>query len=358
MPSDGVFQISTHLLRQYLRAGRPQTGEDILADHFIGLEPGAAEIIRFVLHLRSNPRTRRSMQTVRWQWQAERSGAKAAKWMTELCHEVMAMWRQWRRMAFPTLPLVFDPDLTESLSRANRRRIGYTGSVIPDLPSLARQAITAWDKTVADMRGQQVVLWLDNWYCERYGTNPAQPVASTDLSALAFLILSTADDSPASHTRSHSLPPYAGHVSMLHLTIRVPTVAAEVTSSLQDLIKKVQKLVRRPPARTVVRVPLDIDRPARPSLQWRPLTVTEKRVSTNTELLLVLQDLRPLRESTGNVVPLLVDEKVHYAVTRMLLAKSFRPWDLRTWLAGLPLLYGVCLVLCFSHCLHVHNYTA
>ena len=343
MPADGVFEVRTALLRQYLLSGRPQTGEDILADHFIGLEPGAAEVIRFILHLRSNPRTRRSMETVRWQWHQERTGGRAARWLAELCQQVMAMWRQWRRMAFPTLPLVVEHDLTHSLSRANRRRLGWTGAVTAELPSLAKQATAAWDKMMADLRDQQVVVWLDNWYCERYGANPAQPVASTDLSALAVLILSTADDRPASHTRSHSLPPYSGHVSMLHLTIRVPTVAAEVTSSLRELIQKVAKLARRPPGRTSIRVPLDIDRPARPSLHWRPLTLTEKRVSTNTELFLVLQDLLPLRTRTGNVVPVLVDEKVHYAVTRMLLARSFRSWDLRGWLSGMPLLYGVCL---------------
>ena len=43
-----------------------------------------------------------------------------------------------------------------------------------------------------------------------------------------------------------------------------------------------------------IRVPLDETRDARQSLQWRPLTLSENRVSESTELLHVLQELLEL----------------------------------------------------------------
>ena len=108
------------------------------------------------------------------------------------------------------------------------------------------------------------------------------------------------------------------------------------------LSSKVVALMQSPPHRAHVRVPLDISRPQRPRLQWRPLTLSENRVSANVELLDLLGDIRGLKDHTGNVMPLLVDEKVHYTIVRMMVAQPYRQWDMRSWLTDIPLLYGVC----------------
>jgi hypothetical protein len=90
-----------------------------------------------------------------------------------------------------------------------------------------------------------------------------------------------------------------------------------------------------------VRVPLDLQRPARKSLQWRALTLSEYRVSANAELLHVLGDVRALQAHSGLDMPLLVDEKVHYAISRLLYSQPFGELDGAAWLRRVPMLYGV-----------------
>lgn len=235
-----------------------------------------------------------------------------------------------------------DEDLSQRLPRHTQRQLTYTGSVESNMPTLASQATQTWDGLMREMRHSQVVVWLDNWYCERYGVDPERPVTSTDLSAVAVLVLSSADLRPADRTRSHSLPQYQGSPNLHHLTIRVDQVAEDVCEALDALNAKVDELMQHPPQRTHIRVPLDIQRPSRPSLRWRPLTLSENRVSTNVELLQVINDLLQVRDHTANVLPLLVDEKVHYAILRMQLARSYSSWYIRGWMKDVPVLYGVC----------------
>ena len=59
------------------------------------------------------------------------------------------------------------------------------------------------------------------------------------------------------------------------------------------------------------------------------------------ELLEVLEGVRQLQQHCGQVTPLLVDEKVHYSILKMLYSKGWQRWDLRGWLGQVPLLYGL-----------------
>ena len=90
-----------------------------------------------------------------------------------------------------------------------------------------------------------------------------------------------------------------------------------------------------------IRVPLDIRRLGRPPRQWRPLSLSENRVGTNVELVAVLEDARRLQRRTGGSLPFLVDEKVHYAVMRMMHSPLLGSVDMLAWLHRVPLVYGV-----------------
>ena len=89
-----------------------------------------------------------------------------------------------------------------------------------------------------------------------------------------------------------------------------------------------------------MRVPLDVRREQRRSLQWRALALSSDRVSAAAELLAVLDDVRAAQAHVGVDVPLLVDEKVHYSVCRLLYSQPFAGWDVAQWLRAVPLLYG------------------
>ena len=59
------------------------------------------------------------------------------------------------------------------------------------------------------------------------------------------------------------------------------------------------------------------------------------------ELLSVLQDVRVIQEHSGNVLPLLVDEKIHYAINKLMYSVTFKDYNVPSWLAQVPLEYGV-----------------
>ena len=321
---------------------------------FLGMEPGAGELLKFCLQLRGNPRTRRSEHAVRGEWRMVHGGRAASKWFTSLAEHCFGAFRQWRKFGFPWAARLEDEGLSQKLSKRDRSKLKYTGAVKPRLPALNVQAADAFRALRDELVGKQALVWLDNWYCERYGTDPLQPVMSTDVTAVAVLLLDSADDRPAARTRSHDLPTFRGHVGLLHLTMRVEEVANEVNITLVRMLKRVQEVTATPWSGTAIRVPLDIQRPARRALHWRPYSLSELRVSSNVELTHLLADLLALQERTGHVLPLLVDEKVHYAISRMLLSRGFNPWDVKGWLHRVPLLYGVWPELTNTGRLHTH----
>ena len=166
------------LLRYYLRTARVENGFSILDDCFHSREPGAIQMVMFALNLRGNIRTRRSLHTVRTEWrqQGRANPPAAARWYTALAPQGMGMFRQWHRMAYPLAAVTVDTTLQQRLTRSVRRMLGYAGVVKVKLPTLGDQARVAVQDLRTQMRGQLAVMWVDNWYWERYSTNPsAQP---------------------------------------------------------------------------------------------------------------------------------------------------------------------------------------
>ena len=339
---DGDFVQQMVIVRHYLRNGRPESGSDILDDAFQAAELGALEIVRFCLQLRANVRTRRQLSVVAMQWRLVRVGGHPAKrWYTALCKHVLGQFRQWRQYAYPMQPRQHDPSLSQRLSRSVRRQLGYTGAVQVEMATLAEQATVAAEELWESVRGKQCLIWIDNWYCERYGTNPDRSNLSTDLTALAVLILSSTADTPAARTRSHTLPDFRGHVSLHHMTLRVDAVDLDVRDTLRALMRKVEDVLSVALHGSWLRVPLDLQRPERRTLQWRALSVSQDRVSANVELVRVMADVLTLRDHTGGVLPMVVDEKVHYTLLRMMHSRLFGDYDVAGWLQHVPLLYGV-----------------
>ena len=343
----GDLVLRLELLRQYLGSTAADSGEALLNDAFLAREVGAQSILVLLLATRGNPRTRRSLGTVCAEWRrlqrlrSRGEPCKPAVWYSTLVKHAFGMLRQLRAFGFPRRAPSGERPLTDRLARSVRRELGYTGAVKVELPTLRVRAAQACRETWAALRDQQVVLWVDNWYLERYGTNPARPVTSQDVTAMGVLLLSSTADTPAQATRSHRLRPFPGHVPLLTLTIRVPGVAGEVETALSQLVHRVADLVATALQAAWIRVPLDVVRPRRESLQWRSLTLSENRVSANRELLEVLLDIRGFQAHTRLDAPLLVDEKVHYAISRLMYSQPFSGYDVCGWLGRVPLLYGV-----------------
>jgi hypothetical protein len=161
-----MFEVNLTLVQFYLRHSGASTGHDVLNDAFRSCELGAWQLVAFCLELRGNRRTRRSMTAAMMQWRRQRAGGEEAVWYTTLANNVLATFRQWRHMAFPTAPARGDDTLTHRLPRNLRRRLVATGMVQVELPSLHQRAREAFRETWALLRQGTAVLWLDNWYME------------------------------------------------------------------------------------------------------------------------------------------------------------------------------------------------
>ena len=331
-------------LRQYLRSAAPGSGHDILLDVFVGLERGAIQILRLCLLLRNNRRTRRSEHEVAAEWRRLRRWPRSfpARWYVRVVETVMSMYRLYRTFAFPMLERASHADLQDSLSRQTRRLLGYTGTVQVAIPTLRSRASAVVSELYQLLRGSDVVVWLDNWYAERYSTNPDRPVLSQDVTAVAVLFLSPPPSAPAaSRTRRHTVPAFPGHRTLDQMVLHVDAAVIQLEYNLVELCDRVERLLALNIDPTAIRVPLDVCRPARRTHQWRSLTLSENRVGAHVELLAVLEDLLRMQAHVGKSMPLLVDEKVHYALMRMMHSRMLRDFNVGGWLQQLPLLYGV-----------------
>ena len=341
--SEGHFTFNVVLQRHYLRTSTAESGEAVFHDAFHCMEVGAVELIAFCLMLRANPRTRRTMQEVRLAWrQAVSPGAPVPpRWYTALQSHVYHMMRVMHRSAFPVRRAVAPGALTHRLSRQLRRMLGPSGLVRAELPTLRAQAAVAVRDLQQELVGQTAVVWVDNWYWERYGTNPATPTLSQDVTVFGVLLLSSTTQGPATSTRSHFFSPFGGQLSFHHLTLRPANVAGFINVALGKMLRTVTRLAEQPLQGGWIRVPLDVHRPDRRSLQWRSLMLSQMRVSCGGELLHVLEDVRQLQQHVGLVLPLLVDEKIHYSVCRLMYSRSYSEYNVTGWLHHIPLLYGV-----------------
>ena len=96
----------------------------------------------------------------------------------------------------------------------------------------------------------------------------------------------------------------------------------------------------RPVVRNI-RAPLDIIRPVpakRP--HWRPLCLSQEKVSGNVSLLNLLQFTRDLVQHTRPVLPVLCDENIHYRIGKMMYGEKTTGCNVRLFLRSHPILYG------------------
>ena len=340
----GAQIVHLDLVRLYLRQATPQHWFEVMDAAFEFEEAGAVELLVFCLAVRANRRSRRRLPQVHAAWRLRRlQGLQAAgrrSWFDELGQSALAMFRALRLAAYPMLRGHDDRVLTSSLRRRERRSLRASGVVVAELPVLSAQADVAAGDLWQSLVGQDVVLWIDNWYRARYRPDPENPNVSRDVSVMAVLRLSSTTDVPALRTRSRSFGTFPGQSSLLRMVGRIETIDDLTQAALHRLVQKVRMLTAHPIEAKAIRVPLDVPRPSRPRLQWRALALSKNRVGSGAELLKVLESVRRVQQHIGQPLPLLVDEKVHYSVMRLLYAPAYWGLDVAGWLRQVPVIYG------------------
>lgn len=188
----------------------------------------------------------------------------------------------------------------------------------------SQSARRLWDSC----EDHQVLVWLDNWYRKRFGTDPQQTDMSLNVSVLAILHIP-------------EVPVFPGHKSLGEILVALPQLAQDLSRVAARLCAGVTIIVEEDLDHTQIRVPLDIHRVGMQSLQWYPYLLTELSVGNQADLLSILHDLHELQRHTRRPVPLLVDMDIHYRVMKLLYGVSTSGFNMSLKMNLVPVLYGV-----------------
>lgn len=216
------------------------------------------------------------------------------------------------------------------LGRQARRILGSTGTVARNLPSLKSEASAAMRKLWDSMADVQVVVWLDNWYRRRFGSDPDHNDMSLNVSAMAVLHI------PA-------IPVFPGYLSLERVMRGLPAVVKLLMEAVPRLHGGVAAVTEEDMRREWIRVPLDVQRTNMRSLQWLPYLLTEETVGTQVDLLSILDGLKTVHDQTRRAVPLLVDMDIHYRILKLLYGSGLAAFDYSRYLRLTPIVYGLCL---------------
>ncbi len=214
------------------------------------------------------------------------------------------------------------------LPRQARRLLGPRGAVSSRVQHLRTEAAEAAQHLWRLCDRQQTVVWLDNWYRKRFGSDPLSNDMSLNVSVLAVL-----------HTTA--LPSFPGQLHFTDIVARLPSLAGDLLHVFTEIRRGVQIVSEADLQPEMIRVPLDIQRTGLRSLQWLPYLLTELTVSSQQDLLAIVADLETLRVRTGRCLPLLVDMDIHYRLMKLMYGQSTVKWDYAGHLSLTPLLYGV-----------------
>ena len=138
----------------------------------------------------------------------------------------------------------------------------------------------------------------------------------------------------------------AGHPAIEDLAALITTVAR----ALQQRERRISQTLRDmgyadgcvPDTRNV-RAPLDVRRDAR-TVQapvWRPFALSKETVTGGVGLLNLLHFAKDTAQQTNRVLPLLVEENIHYRILKLLYGAKNQRWNMRAYLRYVPVVYGV-----------------
>ena len=174
----------------------------------------------------------------------------------------------------------------------------------------------------------QVIVWLNNWYRKRFGSDPVTNDMSLNVSVLAVLHIP-------------EIRVFKGHLSFPELLNNATSLGRQLLAALPRLRDGIKAVTAEPVQPEWIRVPLDVQRKGMHSLQWLPYQLTEETVGSSLDLLTIMQSLESLQRHSKRAVPLLVDMNIHYRLMKLMYGQSTEKFDYDQSLLMTPVLYGV-----------------
>ena len=192
-------------VRRYLKSAAPMNGHELVVDAVVAGDLGARDILKLALASRVNRRTRRSLWTVD-RMARVRAPARAG-WYIDLCEGVYGLYRQLLVLGLPNTAPTHQLLPAGDMSRRLKQSLRSSGVVKVATPCLADRGDAAAELVWETIRNCDTVLWVDNWYVKRYGTDPIRGNLSLNVTAMAVLPLSRVHE-----TRATTFPRYLGHL--------------------------------------------------------------------------------------------------------------------------------------------------
>ena len=215
--------------------------------------------------------------------------------------------------------------------RGTKVRLGQADAAADTVDEQAAAALKA---TLSLVLSSCCVLWIDNWYRAQYTTHPDESDLSQNCTAMAVLQLK-------------QRPTYwAGHPAIEDLAARITTVARAVQQRERRITQTLRDMGfadRWAPDTGNVRAPLDVRRDAW-TVQaplWRLFALSKEKVTGGVALLNLLHFAKDVAKQTNTVLPLLVDENIHYRILKLLYGAKNQRWNMRAYLPYVPVVYGV-----------------
>lgn len=251
-----------------------------------------------------------------------------------------AVFCAMRRVVTP-LRQVSEGHHFHGMSRRDRRLLAPTGMIRHAGQSLTERARLSSDNLWRNLHRSQTVLWMDNFFKLRYGINPVARNTSLNSTAMAVLM------------NVRPLGQFRGYPTLQEILNRIPMLARSLRSSdgcLNETVRALYGGVER----EAVRVPLDVPRGRETGQKWYPWQLSDHLVGTNNGLLNLMQDVNRLQSHTARVLPVLVDENIHYRLMKWMYGRAYARLSVREQLVNKPILYGVWHPYKFL-CLHLHR---
>ena len=225
-------------------------------------------------------------------------------------------------------------DTTGYLTQTERRTKERLGQADAAADTVDKQAAAALKGTWSPVLASCCVLWMNNWYQAQYTTHPDERDRSQNCTAMAVLQLK-------------QRPKYwAGHPAIEDLAARITTVARALHQSERRIPKTLCDIGYADgcvPDTGNVRAPLDVRRNTRTlqALVSRAFALSKEKVNGGVGLLNFLQFTKDTAQQTNRVLPLLVDENIHYRILNFLYGAKNQRWNMRAYLHYVPVVYCV-----------------
>ena len=217
------------------------------------------------------------------------------------------------------------------LSRSQHRRQAQLAVCSYKTPTVKQNAATVASRLWRLLFRSQYITWSDNLYRKNFAPNSHNPDRSPNCTAMAVLSL------------PRRLNVYPGLPSLVCLWNRRADVATALLTAQTTLLAAVQDIVASPVPSEHITCPLDVRRRKVRSLAWSPFLRHELQVGTQVDLLKLLSTIREVQLRTQHVLPLLVDEKIHYSLMKFVYYASCKEYYWRSVFSRVPVLHGVWL---------------